>query len=163
MNSRLQQAPFLLSDADVDWVESTLGAMSVEEKIGQVFCLVSYGADEKALRHMAGVLKVGGVMCRSGSAEDVIDTVRLLQESGEVPLLMSGNLEAGGDGVSTDGTRIGSLMAVAATGDVEHGLQAGRRLRPGGFRGGDQLGLCARRRHRLQLPEPHHQHEDLRI
>jgi beta-N-acetylhexosaminidase len=125
MNSRLHQAPFFLTEADVDWVESTLGAMSVEEKIGQVFCLVSYGADEKALRHMAGVLKVGGVMCRPGSTEDVIGTVGVLQECSEVPLLMAANLEAGADGVSTAGTRIGSPMAVAATGDVDMAYKLG--------------------------------------
>jgi beta-N-acetylhexosaminidase len=125
MSSRLKTAPFLLTDADVDWVESTLGAMSVEEKIGQIFCLVSYGAHEKALRHMAGVFKVGGVMCRRGSAEDVIAAVRLLQECSEVPMLLAANLEAGGDGVSTDGTRIGSQMAVAATGDVDMAYKLG--------------------------------------
>lgn len=119
MSSRLQAAPFFLSDSDVDWVESTLAAMPVDEKIGQVFCLVSYGADEKALQHMAGVLKVGGVMCRPGSTEDVIGTVSSLQECSEVPLLMAANLEAGADGVCTDATRIGSPMAVAATGNVD--------------------------------------------
>jgi beta-N-acetylhexosaminidase len=118
MSSRLQGPPFLLSDADVDWVETTLSGMSVDEKIGQVFCLVSYGADEKALRHMAQTLKVGGVMCRRGPVGDVISTANLLQSHSEVPMLLAANLEAGGDGVTTDGTRIGSPMTIAATGDV---------------------------------------------
>lgn len=118
MSSRLQKAPFFLADADVDWVEGMLGRMSLAEKVGQVFCLVSYGPDEKSLRHMAEVLKVGGVMCRRGPVDEVVDTVRLLQERSEIPMLLAANLEAGGDGVSTDGTRMGSPMAVAATDDV---------------------------------------------
>jgi beta-N-acetylhexosaminidase len=119
MSSRLQRAPFLLSEADVDWVETTLAGMSVDDKIGQVFCLVSYGADEKALRHMAETLKVGGVMCRRGPVGDVISSANLLQDHSEVPMLLAANLEAGGDGVTTDGTRVGSPMTIAATGDVE--------------------------------------------
>jgi beta-N-acetylhexosaminidase len=119
MSSRLQRAPFLLSDADVDWVETTLAGMSVDDKIGQVFCTVSYGADEKALRHMAETLKLGGVMCRRGPVDDVISTANLLQDHSEVPLLLAANLEAGGDGVTTGGTRVGSPMTIAATGDVE--------------------------------------------
>jgi beta-N-acetylhexosaminidase len=118
MASRLSKAPFFLSDADVEWVETTLDGMSVDDKIGQVFCLVSYGADEKALRHMAETLKVGSVMCRRGPVGDVLSTAGLLQGHSEVPMLLAANLEAGGDGVTTDGTRVGSPMAIAATGDV---------------------------------------------
>jgi beta-N-acetylhexosaminidase len=123
--SRLQQAPFHLSDAGVEWVETTLGRMSVEEKIGQVFCLVSYRTEEESLRYMAEVLKVGGVMCRRGPVEDVTSTVRILQEKSAVPLLIASNLEAGGDGIVAEGTRVGSLMAVAATGDEDMAYKLG--------------------------------------
>ncbi|MBN8909033.1 MAG: hypothetical protein J0H99_20960, partial [Rhodospirillales bacterium] len=33
----LKAAPFNLDDAAVQWVESTIGTMSLEEKIGQLF------------------------------------------------------------------------------------------------------------------------------
>ena len=33
----LSAQPFHLSDADIAWVEATIGAMTVEEKIGQLF------------------------------------------------------------------------------------------------------------------------------
>ncbi|MBN1631183.1 MAG: glycoside hydrolase family 3 protein [Thermoleophilia bacterium] len=125
MSSRLQEGPFHLSAADADWVEATLARMSVEEKIGQVFCLVSYRADEGLSRHMADVLKVGGVMCRRGSVEDVVGTVKPLQEWSDVPMLVAANLESGGYGACTEGTRIGSPMAVAATDDVELAYRLG--------------------------------------
>ena len=38
---------------------------------------------------------------------------------------MAANLEAGGDGVTTGGTRVGSPMTIAATGDVEMAYKLG--------------------------------------
>ncbi len=119
MSSRLQKAPFLLSDADVDWVESTLAGLSLEERIGQVFCLVSYGVDEQASRHAAQELGIGSVMCRPGPLDEIVQTVSLLQSQSKIPILMAANLEAGADSLcATEGTRIGSQMAIAATGDA---------------------------------------------
>jgi beta-N-acetylhexosaminidase len=125
MAGRLQKAPFFLSPADVDWVEDTLSRMSLDDKIGQVFCLVSYGLDQEFARYVSEELKVGGVMCRPGPLEEVVGTVALLQGHSEIPMLMSGNLEAGGDGLCPEGTRIGSPMAIAATGDVDLAYRLG--------------------------------------
>lgn len=30
--------PFFLSDSEIQWVEETFAAMTLEEKIGQLFC-----------------------------------------------------------------------------------------------------------------------------
>jgi beta-N-acetylhexosaminidase len=126
VTSRLEAAPFHLDQSACDWVEETLAHLSVDEKIGQVFCLVSYGVDEKTSRYAAEVLKVGTVMCRPGPAEEIVGTVELLQRYSRVPVLMAANLEAGADGLcSTEGTRIGSPMAIAATGDVEMARRLG--------------------------------------
>ncbi len=139
MTGRLQLPPFSLDQKGVDWVEDTLSRMSVDEKIGQVFCLVSYGVDEQASRHAAEVLKVGTVMCRPGTLDEVVGTVGLLQTHSDVPVLMSANLESGADGVCfTHGTRVGSPMAVAATDDADlayrHGLACGREASALGIR-----------------------------
>ncbi len=126
MSSRLQKAPFFLTDADVEWVETTLGGMSVDDLIGQVFCLVAYGVDEQASRYAAEVLKVGSVMCRPGSLDEIVQTVGLLQGLSTVPILLAANLESGADGLcATEGTRIGSQMAIAATGDVDMAYRMG--------------------------------------
>ena len=36
---KLNEKPFYLSEKDIEWVKETLASMSVEEKIGQLFCL----------------------------------------------------------------------------------------------------------------------------
>ena len=36
---RMKEKPFYLSEEDIQWVESTRDAMTLEEKAGQLFCL----------------------------------------------------------------------------------------------------------------------------
>ena len=35
----LRAKPFYLSDEDIAWVEDTLASMTLEEKVGQMFCV----------------------------------------------------------------------------------------------------------------------------
>lgn len=109
--------PFYLSEADVEWVESTLAGLTLEEKIGQLFCLVGYTSDEGYLKHLVQDIKIGGLMSRPMPAAEVVDTVRILQENARIPLLISANLEAGGTGIAKEGTKLGTPMQVAATND----------------------------------------------
>ena len=37
----LRAKPFYLKDEQIKWVEETLASMSVEDKLGQLFCLLS--------------------------------------------------------------------------------------------------------------------------
>ena len=46
----LKGNPFYLSDEQVKWVRDTLSSLTEEEKIGQLFCPISYSADEGYLR-----------------------------------------------------------------------------------------------------------------
>ena len=45
--TNLKSKPFYLNDEDIDWVENTLSNLSLEEKIGQLFCLIAYSSDEQ--------------------------------------------------------------------------------------------------------------------
>lgn len=118
--------PFNLSDADARWVEETWAGMSEDEKIGQLFFMVGYRRDEEFLRHVAHDLHIGGLMCRCMPSEDVIGTVSVLQTNARIPFLIAANLEAGGNGVTPAGTKVGSQMAAAATGDVESAYLLGK-------------------------------------
>lgn len=51
---------------------------------------------------------------------------RWLQEHSKIPLLIAANLEAGGDGIATDGTAFGKQMQIAATGDPEQAYRLGK-------------------------------------
>jgi beta-N-acetylhexosaminidase len=75
-------------------------------------------------------------MYRPDTGAKIQETHRLLQELSPVPLLISANLEAGGNGIATDGTYFGKQMQVAATDneDIAYklGLVAGREGRAAG-------------------------------
>lgn len=114
----LKQNPFNLSDEKIAWVESTRDAMTQEEKISQLFCLIAYASDDDYLKNLVGKYTPGGVMCRPMPLEETVKTVTLLQQGSKIPLLISANLEKGGNGFIQEGTSLGSPMQVAATNDV---------------------------------------------
>jgi Beta-glucosidase-related glycosidases len=113
----LKDKPFDLDDAGEAWVRKTLSAMGEDEKIGQLFCLIAYASDEEGLRELVRESRPGGVMCRPMPSAEVVKAVRAMQDESALPLLIAANLEKGGNGLATDGTMIGSPLAVAATSD----------------------------------------------
>ncbi len=126
MSVELKKNPFFLSDQEVEWVHATLASMTEEEKIAQLFCLITYTDDEQYLAHLAKDLKVGGVMTRTMSLAEMINTVTGLQKYAKIPMLISANLEAGLNQACTTGTRVGCEMGIAATGDVKYAHELGR-------------------------------------
>lgn len=123
--NKFKANPFFLKDRDVEWVRGTLEKMSTEEKTGQLFFLIAYEPDREFIEKVTKNIGAGGVMCRAMPKEKVIETVRLLQTESKLPMLISANLEAGGNGICSDGTKIGSQMMVAATGKKEYAAALG--------------------------------------
>lgn len=121
----LKSKPFYLSEEDAAWVSSTLVSLTEEEKVAQLFCLIAYSSEEEYLNFLARGLKIGGIMCRTMPSEEVVETVTRIQSASKIPMLIAANLEAGGNGVATDGTRLGCEMAIAATGDKEYARALG--------------------------------------
>jgi len=121
----LKQKPFYLKDNDIEWVKNTLESMTQEEKIYQLFCLVAYSADLEQLTKLATDVKPGGLMCRPMSAEESKEIVGILQNNSKIPMLISANLEKGGNGVMVEGTSMGSPLAVAATDNDETATRLG--------------------------------------
>ncbi len=117
--------PFYLRDTDLDWVRTTLENMSEEDKIGQLFFLIAYEPDKEYLDKLTKTIRAGGVMCRVMTRENIVKTVSLLQDGSKIPLLIAANLEAGGNGICSDGTKVGSQMMVAATGKKEYAASLG--------------------------------------
>ena len=117
--------PFFLSDEDIQWVEQTFASMTLEEKAGQVFCPLGIGSDEGMLRGIICGLGVGGIMYRPGPKAEIQETHRRIQNMAKIPLLLAANTEAGGSGLSFEGTGFGAPMAVAATGDPEQAYRMG--------------------------------------
>ena len=86
----LTKAPFFLVKEDIEWVENTKKAMTLEEKIGQLFVPIGY--QEMQI--------IWNMLCfHTISVESCIGAVRLrrcrehnryLQEHSKIPLLVGG-------------------------------------------------------------------------
>ncbi|WP_160673157.1 glycoside hydrolase family 3 N-terminal domain-containing protein [Clostridium sp. C8-1-8] len=122
----LKKKPFYLSDEDIKWVEDTINSMTIEEKIGQLFCPIGMSPDENYLKHEILSKHIGGILFRPGHSKEMQKTHNFLQRNSKVPLLIAANLEAGGDGIATDGTAFAKQMQVAATNDPEYAYKLGK-------------------------------------
>lgn len=115
----LKAKPFYLSDEDIDWVNRTRDAMTVEEKAGQLFCaLFSDGKPEEA-NFVFKTLQPGACMYRPVSLEKALEMTRLMNERCKIPPLIAANLEKGGNGIVHEGTLVGSPMEIAATDETD--------------------------------------------
>ncbi len=121
----LKAKPFYLSDADIQWVKDTIAGMTIEEKIGQLFCPVGFSTDKTVLKNMLEK-NICGIMYRPGMAAETQEVHRFLQDNAKIPLFLAANLEAGGNGIAADGTCFGKPMQAAATGDPEEGYHLGK-------------------------------------
>ena len=113
----LKGNPFFLSDEDISWVEKIYQSMDEKEKIGQLFHLLCYTAEEDKLSMFVKDLKIGGIMLRPMPADEAITIVNYLQSNSKIPFLISGNLENGGSGIAAEGTKLGSQTMISATND----------------------------------------------
>lgn len=120
----LTKKPFNLNSEEIKWVEDTKASMTIEEKIGQLFFAMSASENEMYLQ---GVLKhkPGGVMFRPLEKEKVLAAHKFLQGNSNVPLFLAANLEAGSDGLITEGTHPGNNMTIAGTNDPEYAYKQG--------------------------------------
>lgn len=122
----LKAKPFYLTDEDIAWVESTKASMSKEEKLGQLFFdLSEEGPDEEYIRDRVEKTHIGGLRYMNLSPEDTREHNRLYQKYSKVPLLISANVEAGGNGSCRGGTAVGHPIKIAATGDPDYAYQQG--------------------------------------
>lgn len=120
-----KQKPFHLSDEDLKWIKAQYEDMTLDEKVGHLFCLIAYDSDADHIKHMVETYKPGGVMARPMTAEEAVLSVNALQSHSKIPMLIAANLEKGSNGVVVEGTSFGSQMLVAATDAVETASRLG--------------------------------------
>lgn len=114
----VQNAPFFLTKEQADWVESTRAALSLQEKAGQLFCVMGGDYAPDVLKEMVASGKVGGILFRPVvTGEEIQAAYAPLDRAAKVPLLKAANLEEGGSGGMCDGTLFGWPMLIAATDD----------------------------------------------
>lgn len=122
---RLTEKPFFLTDDQISWVENTVSEMTVDEKIGQIFCPIAGNPEDQALTEFVQKYQPGGMMFRPMPAKAIRQAHGVLQNESKIPLLLAANLEAGGNGICSDGTYYGRPMGIAATADEQEAYQLG--------------------------------------
>lgn len=118
--------PFYLNDKQVSWVESVYESMTLEERIGQLFCPIGYSTDRNYLDNALLGYHIGGLFFRDGVGKEMRDTFEYAQNNSRIPLLIPSNLEAGGDGAATDGTPYGKQMSCVAADDSKYAFRLGK-------------------------------------
>ncbi|MFK0040298.1 gluconokinase, GntK/IdnK-type [Paenarthrobacter sp. NPDC090517] len=122
----LKAAPFNLDDAGVEWVENTIGSMTLEEKIGQLF--INHNNDYSP-EYLDGVLEnfhVGGMRYRPGPSNAVQEHIRYAQSKTRIPLLIASNPEMGGAGSCDDGTFVSTHLQAGSHPDKSIARQMGQ-------------------------------------
>ncbi len=78
------------------WVRDTIAAMTLEDKIGQLFINLNVAFTPAYLDHMLDTYHVGGLRYRGADAATVQAHIRYAQSKSKIPLLVASNPEMGG-------------------------------------------------------------------
>lgn len=113
------------------WVDSTLAAMSIEERVGQLFIV---NLQDRGLKRWAGGVEsaienyhVGGFLLpRLMAPREVFETTQALQRRAGVPLFFAADYERGVGRFNNALTELPSNMALGATRDTVFAAAAGR-------------------------------------
>ncbi|MDR6687445.1 beta-N-acetylhexosaminidase [Arthrobacter sp. 1088] len=122
----LKAAPFHLDDAAVAWVENTIGSMTLEEKIGQLFINHNNDYSPEYLDSVLEKFHVGGMRYRPGPSAAVQEHIRYAQSKTRIPLLIASNPEMGGAGSCDDGTFVATHLQAGSHPDKAIARQMGQ-------------------------------------
>ena len=75
----LKAKPFSLHDDQIAWVKNTLASMSIEEKIGQLFVMMTYlpGVDEEKIKTEVTSWHQGGLRWQRKDSKEAWQQNRL--------------------------------------------------------------------------------------
>ena len=113
------------------WVDSTLSAMTLDEKIGQLFIVElpgTRGANmNNQTRRAIEDYRVGGfLMPRLLPPEDMAELTREMQNAAQIPLFVAADYERGVGRFNNPMTELPSNMAIGATRNETFAAAAGR-------------------------------------
>lgn len=111
----LTKKPFCLSPDQISKIRSLIDTMTLDEKVGQLFCMVTYASSEEDVKKLVDNVHPGAIMYRPMSAEEAVKETSYFKKHSRIPMLIAANLEAGGNGIVKEGTKVGSEMQLGAT------------------------------------------------
>ncbi len=123
----LKAKPFYLNDEEIRWVEDTIGSMTPDEKLRQLFVLLKPvpGADEEQIRALMESARPGGMRWQGGDKETVFRQNTLFQRYSRIPVFIAGNCDDGGNGVLP---KEGTFVATAAEAGASEGTETAYRI-----------------------------------
>ncbi len=130
------------SRAERQWVERTMGRMTLDEKLGQLLMVYLWGRFTAAgdpeferLARWAAEGKIGGLLLEARRTPLGIEIDRVyptaallneLQRKAKIPLLVAADFETGTAMRLSEGTALPHAMAIAATGDPRDAFRSGQ-------------------------------------
>lgn len=121
----LTKKPYNLTSEQIQQLQDKVQAMSLEEKIGQLFFVIGQDEDQVDIKKFIETYRPGGMMYRPAPAEKIKRELAAAQEASDIPLFFSANLESGGNGIISEGTWFGMPLQIAATDDPTHAYELG--------------------------------------
>jgi beta-N-acetylhexosaminidase len=126
MKMDLKAKPFNLDDSQIEWVNKTLGSMSLEDKLGQLFLFMAMGDVDEFTASLDKIgLRPSGFLLRGAPAKVIRGKIQKLQDHYDIPLLIAGDLDRGASNMIEDGTCCGHQMEICATGDPDLAYRTG--------------------------------------
>lgn len=119
MKIDLSGKPFYLDEKAQEWIYETIQNMTLEEKVGQLFCVNFKDGKDEEIDYVYDVLKPGACMYRTIPIKQAVEFTNKIRKRANIPMLIAANLEKGGNGIVNEGTLFASPMEVAATKDIK--------------------------------------------
>jgi beta-N-acetylhexosaminidase len=118
---------FPLTSEDIDWIESTIDSMTLEEKCAQLVMPPVYreqfvpgSAGYEKIDSLVKYYKVGGLILFQGDLKSEAELINIMQSVAEVPLLIASDYERGVGTRIDDAVEFPHAMALGATQQFEY-------------------------------------------
>jgi beta-N-acetylhexosaminidase len=121
----LTQAPYHLTVEQIKALKQLVASMSTDAKIGQLFFVIGQDETQVNISDFIKRYQPGGIMYRPDVSTKIRRELAACQQASPLPLLTAANLESGGNGIVSDGTYLGTPLAMAATDDAQSGYDLG--------------------------------------
>ena len=118
--------PFNLTPDDISWVENIFASMTQEEKLNQVFVDMLWNNPPKEVEALQKGYQLGGFRYNNAGPEKLYEQNATIQRTSKIPALIAANVEAGGNGAVSGGTKLGEGIACGATNDPESAYYMGK-------------------------------------
>ena len=118
--ANLKAKPFFLNDVQIAWVQETIAHMTLDEKVGQLFTIMTYlpGVDENKIKSELDSWHQGGLRWQRKRADEAYAQNSFYQKHCKIPLLIAANCDTGGAECVPDGTYVSTAAQATAGGDT---------------------------------------------